>query len=133
VRGDLHVDDHHTAEDCALVLGEALDAGRSAIGPGFDALVTHSRRSTRPSLERWWIFSGRAAQRREPRIRSVIAVGDLSVRDDPARHSLVWRRLRPRTIHVDVIKGENDHHRAEAAFKALALALRHALARDDHR
>lgn len=28
------------------------------------------------------------------------------------------------TLHVDVIKGENDHHRAEAAFKALAVALR---------
>ena len=32
-------------------------------------------------------------------------------------------------IHVDVLRGENDHHRAEAAFKALALALRAALTR----
>ena len=32
------------------------------------------------------------------------------------------------TLHVDVLKGENDHHRAEAAFKALALALREAVA-----
>jgi imidazoleglycerol-phosphate dehydratase len=32
------------------------------------------------------------------------------------------------TLHVDVLKGENDHHKAEAAFKALALALREALA-----
>ncbi len=36
------------------------------------------------------------------------------------------------TLHVDVLKGENDHHRAEAAFKALALALREAVARDGH-
>ena len=31
------------------------------------------------------------------------------------------------TLHVDVLKGENDHHRTEAAFKATALALREAL------
>ena len=31
-------------------------------------------------------------------------------------------------LHVDVLRGGNDHHRAEAAFKALALALRAALA-----
>ena len=34
------------------------------------------------------------------------------------------------TLHVDVLKGANDHHRAEAAFKALALALREAVAPD---
>jgi imidazoleglycerol-phosphate dehydratase len=33
-------------------------------------------------------------------------------------------------LHVDVLEGENDHHRAEAAFKALALALRNAVALD---
>ena len=30
-------------------------------------------------------------------------------------------------LHVDVLRGANDHHRAEAAFKATALALRHAV------
>ncbi len=35
------------------------------------------------------------------------------------------------TMHIDVLRGENDHHKAEAAFKALALALRQALQRDD--
>jgi imidazoleglycerol-phosphate dehydratase len=33
-------------------------------------------------------------------------------------------------LHVDLLHGENDHHRAEAAFKATALALRAAVARD---
>jgi imidazoleglycerol phosphate dehydratase HisB len=33
-------------------------------------------------------------------------------------------------IHADVLRGENDHHKAEAAFKALALALRRAVAPD---
>jgi imidazoleglycerol-phosphate dehydratase len=34
------------------------------------------------------------------------------------------------TLHVDLLRGENDHHRAEAAFKAVALALRQAVRRD---
>jgi imidazoleglycerol-phosphate dehydratase len=34
------------------------------------------------------------------------------------------------TLHVDVLEGDNDHHRAEAAFKSLALALRASIARD---
>jgi imidazoleglycerol-phosphate dehydratase len=34
------------------------------------------------------------------------------------------------TLHVDVLKGRNDHHRAEASFKALAVALRNAVAKD---
>ena len=33
------------------------------------------------------------------------------------------------TLHVDCIRGENDHHRAESAFKALAVAMRQATAR----
>jgi imidazoleglycerol-phosphate dehydratase len=34
-------------------------------------------------------------------------------------------------VHVDVLRGENDHHRAEAAFKALALAFGAAMAAAD--
>ena len=34
------------------------------------------------------------------------------------------------TLHVDVLRGDNDHHKSEAAFKALALALREAVAAD---
>ena len=34
------------------------------------------------------------------------------------------------TLHVDVLRGENDHHKAEAAFKAVALALRQAVRLD---
>jgi len=34
------------------------------------------------------------------------------------------------TLHVDVLKGDNDHHRAESAFKALALAVKQAIKLD---
>ena len=36
------------------------------------------------------------------------------------------------TLHIDLLRGDNDHHRAEAAFKALALALRMAVAAAGH-
>jgi imidazoleglycerol-phosphate dehydratase len=34
------------------------------------------------------------------------------------------------TLHVDVLKGKNDHHKAEASFKALGVALREAVSLD---
>lgn len=34
------------------------------------------------------------------------------------------------TLHVDVLRGRNDHHRAEASFKAMAMALRQAVKTD---
>jgi len=37
------------------------------------------------------------------------------------------------SLHIDVLKGKNDHHRTESAFKALALALRQATRFDYHR
>ena len=40
-----------------------------------------------------------------------------------------WTRAADVTLHVDVLKGQNDHHRAESAFKALAVACRQACER----
>jgi len=55
------------------------------------------------------------------------AIGGLACENIPhvLRSLAVAARL---TLHVDVLKGENDHHRAEAAFKAAALALKQAVA-----
>ena len=44
-----------------------------------------------------------------------------------------WSQEAGVTLHVDVLKGVNDHHMAEAAFKALAVACRMACARVDGR
>lgn len=127
--GDLHVDDHHTVEDCALALGEAL---RQAVGD-------------RAGLRR---FGSAYAPLDEALARAVV---DLSGRPWPEVHLGLTREsiggvatenlshaLRSlamaarMTLHVDVLRGENDHHKAEAAFKALALALRQAVAHDGH-
>ncbi len=125
-KGDLEIDDHHTAEDCALALGEAIDR---ALGErrGF-ARFGSACAPLDESLARAVIdFSGRPfavinlGLRRE-------AIGDLACENIPHVLSSFATAMRA-TLHVDVLRGENDHHRAEAAFKALALALRQALAR----
>ena len=57
------------------------------------------------------------------------ALGDLST--EMVTHVLKSLAVAGRmALHVDVLRGDNDHHRAEAAFKATALALRRAVARD---
>lgn len=127
-RGDLEVDDHHTAEDCAIALGEAIDA---ALGE-------------RKSIHRFgWAYApldealARAVVDLSGRPHAVVELG-LSREDiggmnmENVAHVIrsLATSLRA-SVHVDVLRGENDHHRAEAAFKALALALRQAVGRDE--
>lgn len=124
--GDLHVDDHHTVEDCALSLGQAID---QALGDrqGIQRFA-HAYAPLDEALVRVVIdLSGRPSARVNlPFDRPMI--GDTACESiTHFFHSLAMAaRL---TLHVDLITGANDHHRAEAAFKALALALRGAVAR----
>ncbi len=124
-RGDLDIDDHHCAEDCALVLGQALD---EALGDRRGiARFGHAYAPLDEALARAVVdFSGRpfshvALGLRRERL-GTLACENLS-------HVIASLAVAARaTLHVDLIRGENDHHRAEAAFKALALALRMAVA-----
>jgi imidazoleglycerol-phosphate dehydratase len=123
--GDLHVDDHHTAEDAALVLGQALDQAlgdRRGIARFGWALAPLDEALARVAVD----LSGRPfADVNLGLTRS--AIGTLSAENIPhvLRSFATAARL---TLHADVLKGDNDHHRAEAAFKAVALALRQAVA-----
>ncbi len=126
-KGDLHVDDHHTAEDCALALGQALDQalgdrrGITRFGTGHAPLDEALSRavvdlSGRPFAS---VELGLAREK----------LGDLSCEMIP--HVIASFAIASRScFHVDVLKGQNDHHRAESAFKALAIALRQAVHRD---
>jgi len=123
--GDLGVDDHHTVEDCAIVLGEAIDQAlgerRGIIRFGW-SLVPMDEALARAAVD----LSGRglAVVRLGLSGQSLGAMKAENVAH--ALHSLA--RAAKATMHVDVLRGENDHHLAEAAFKALALALRQAVA-----
>lgn len=125
--GDLHVDDHHTVEDCGIALGQALTR---ALGD-------------KKGIRRYGHFN--------------LAMDDAQVScalDLSARPFLVWNVPFPTakigtfdtelvreffqalathggiTLHVDLVHGINSHHIAEAAFKSVARALRQAVEPD---
>jgi imidazoleglycerol-phosphate dehydratase len=125
-KGDLHIDDHHTAEDCGIVLGQVLDEAlgdRSGIRRFGYAYAPLDESLARAVID----ISGRPFCDTNLELRRE-SLGDLSCEN--IAHVLSSLAIAARiTLHVDVLKGENDHHRAEAAFKALALALRDAVSR----
>jgi imidazoleglycerol-phosphate dehydratase len=125
--GDLHIDDHHTVEDCGIALGQALSR---ALGD-------------KRGIRRYGHFN--------------LAMDDAQVAcalDLSGRPFLVWNLPFPTqkigtfdtelvreffqalsthggiTLHVDLIHGINSHHIAEAAFKSVARALRAAVEPD---
>lgn len=124
--GDLAVDDHHTAEDTALALGAALREGL-----GERAGVTRFGAKYAPldeALARAVVdLSGR------PYARVALGLNRERLGALACENVSHWLRsfatAAAITLHVDVLEGENDHHKAEAAFKAVALALREAVAR----
>lgn len=123
--GDLEVDEHHTVEDCALALGEAIDRAlgeRRSIGRfGFSLPMDEARASALIDLggRPYFVFRG-ALPRAE--------IGGLSTEMLPHFFRSLCDSLRM-NLQLDVA-GENTHHMIEACFKAVARALRQALARD---
>lgn len=125
--GDLHIDDHHTAEDCALALGAAIDQAlgeRRGIARFGSAHAPLDEALARAVID----LSGRPYAHVDLGLRRE-ALGGLATEN--VGHVMQSLAVAARaTLHVDVLRGDNDHHRAEAAFKALALALRQAVALD---
>lgn len=126
-KGDLEVDDHHTAEDVALALGAALDKAlgeRKGFARFGEAHAPLDEALARAVVD---VSSRPHAEVRLDLVRPMIGGIACENLAHFLRSLAVSARL---TLHVDVLRGENDHHKAEAAFKATALALRRALARD---
>jgi imidazoleglycerol-phosphate dehydratase len=129
--GDLHIDDHHTCEDCGIALGmafkEALGAVRGVkrFGSAFAPLDEALSRAVVDLSNRPFAVVDLGLKREK--------IGDLSCEMIP--HVLEsFAQAAGITMHIDCLKGFNDHHRAESAFKALAVALREAISytgRDD--
>jgi len=125
--GDRDVDDHHTAEDCALALGTALDRAlgeRRGIERFGAAYAPMDEALARAAVD----LSGRPFARVDLGLRRE-RLGELACENVSHFFSSLAVSSRS-TFHVELLRGENDHHRAEAAFKALALALRQAIRRD---
>jgi imidazoleglycerol-phosphate dehydratase len=128
--GDLHVDDHHTAEDVGIALGKAF---RQALGDkAHVARYGHAYVPMDDALARAVVdLSGRFYLAFEADF-SRERVGDLST--EMVKH--FWRSFAEHAacnLHVTLLRGENAHHQVEAVFKAVARALRAATRRDASR
>ena len=127
--GDLERDDHHTVEDVALALGQALAEAlgdRAGIERFGEASVPMDEAIARAVVD----LSGRPYAVLDLRFGGD-RIGELSTQMIPhALESFV--RTSGVTLHLKA-RGRNDHHVAEAAFKALARALRTAIALDARR
>ena len=122
--GDLNIDDHHTAEDCAIVLGEALSAclgdkrGIERFGYAYAPLDEALARAVTD-------LSGRPCAVVNLELKRD-RIGELACENIPHVLQSIATSARM-ALHVDVLRGENDHHKAEAAFKATALALKQSV------
>lgn len=124
--GDLIIDDHHTAEDVFLAVGSAFNA---ALGKR-TSLVRFGRGDAPLDEALSW-----AVIDLSNRPYSVIdmgftreKIGDLST--EMITHGLEsFAQAASVTLHVKCVYGHNNHHRAESAFKALAVACRQACER----
>ena len=126
-RGDLEVDAHHTVEDTAIAVGQAL---REALGDKAgirrfgDALVPLDETLVQAAVD----LSGRPYEVHvEPEVVELIGTYDTTL----TRH--IWESLTASAqvcLHVRVLAGRNAHHVVEAQFKAVARALRDAVALD---
>ena len=123
-RGDLDIDDHHTTEDCALTLGACFDQalgerrGIARFGSAYAPLDEALARAVVDLSGRPYAYVDLGLKRER--------LGTLACEN--ITHVFTSLAVASRsTLHVELLRGENDHHRSEAAFKALALALRQAV------
>lgn len=127
--GDLVIDDHHTVEDTAITLGQALATAlgdRSGIVRFGAATIPMDEALASCALD----LSGRAYSRIDLALRQPM-IGNCSTQNlSHALSSLAGAA--GMTLHLES-SGENDHHVAEAGFKALARSLRQAVELDARR
>jgi len=140
--GDLHVDAHHTVEDTAIVLGQALRSALSdkrGIGRFGNALVPLDEALAQAVVD----VSGRpyCVHSGEPPGQEYVLIGgSQGGADAPAgipyvgsltRHVMETLAFRAEIcLHLTVISGRDPHHIVECQFKAVARALRDAVAFD---
>ncbi|HVF28822.1 MAG TPA: imidazoleglycerol-phosphate dehydratase HisB [Pyrinomonadaceae bacterium] len=126
-RGDLDVDDHHSVEDVAICLGQALAQGlgdKKGIARYGMSVVPMDEALCRAVID----LSGRFYLVYEVETRRH-NIGNFSV--ELAEH--FWRSFAEAArcnLHIDCLRGRNTHHILEGTFKATARALRQSVERD---
>lgn len=127
--GDLEVDDHHTVEDTMLVLGSAIDealGNRAGIARYGDAKIPMDEALATVAID----YGGRPYATISVPFKAD-RIGELSTQ--MIEHGLeAFTRTARATLNVQS-SGRNDHHVAEATFKALARATRMAIEADPRR
>jgi imidazoleglycerol-phosphate dehydratase len=129
--GDTHVDAHHTVEDTAIVLGEALREAlgdKSGIRRFGDATVPLDEALVQAVVD----VSGRpyCVHTGEPDGQAFVLIGDAYL-GSLTRHVFETVAFHAQiALHVRVLSGRDPHHLVEAQFKAFARAFRDAVAID---
>ena len=122
--GDLHVDAHHTTEDVAITLGQALNEAlgdRAGIARFADRTVPLDESLIQVAID----LSGRPYSQIALQFPAPM-IGELP--SSMAKHMLETIAHEGRiALHVRQLAGENEHHILEATFKALARCLRDAV------
>ncbi|MGN6270364.1 MAG: imidazoleglycerol-phosphate dehydratase HisB [Sphingomonas sp.] len=124
VDGDLHIDQHHTTEDSALAIGEALAEAlgdKRGIRRYGDALSPMDETLTRVAIDisgrPWLVWKTEFTQKK---------LGEMDTElFEHWFHS--FAQAAGLTLHIETLYGKNNHHIIESAFKGLARALRAAV------
>ena len=128
--GDLHIDSHHTIEDIAICLGKAIDQAlleRQGIRRMGSAYVPMDEALARVVID----LSGRAYAHIAADFNTPM-MGQMPT--DLVAHALETMAVHARmNLHAEVLYGRNDHHKAEALFKAFGRALTLAAELDPRR
>ncbi len=126
-KGDLHIDFHHTTEDCGIVLGQAVAKAlgdRAGIARYADVALPMDETLTRVALD----VSGR------PHLVWNVTFSRPKLGEMDTELFREWFHAFAQhaglTLHVETCYGENNHHIAETCYKGLARALRQAIALD---
>jgi imidazoleglycerol-phosphate dehydratase len=126
-QGDLHIDQHHTTEDSAYAVGEAIAKAlgeRKGIGRWGQALVPMDETLTRVALDAsnrpYLIWKVKFSKQRLGEMDSELF----------KEWFQAFAQAAGLTLHVENIYGENNHHIVESCYKGLARALRQAVAID---
>lgn len=124
-RGDIEVDDHHSVEDIGICLGQAIKAAlgeKRGINRYGDSIIPMDEALARVVMD----LSGRPYLFFDADFKQE-KIGNLSTENIREFFQAIVNSAGI-NLHIDIIRGTNSHHLAEAIFKAFARALKKAIA-----